>query len=58
MFFLMQNALIGGDYNADCSYLSAAEWQNLDMVVDPQFTWLIDSNADTTVSNTDCAYDR
>jgi len=41
MFSFMQNALIGGDYNADYSYLSPSEWRSLDMVVDKQFTWLI-----------------
>jgi len=47
------NAAVLGDLNADCSYYSAA--------TEPEFDtwhWIIPDNADTTVSPTDCAYDR
>jgi len=51
--------MILGDLNADCSYVSEADWSDIALWVNPWFTWLIDNTADTTVStNTDCAYDR
>jgi len=50
--------LILGDLNADCSYASDTELAGLTLRTDPQFTWLIDDEVDTTTSNTDCAYDR
>ncbi|CAK8678616.1 unnamed protein product [Clavelina lepadiformis] len=53
-----EDALIGGDFNADCNYVCKTCWQQIDMWTDPRFTWLIGSDVDTTVSSTDCAYDR
>jgi len=54
-----QNFLIAGDYNADCSYLTATNYQLTGLATDPRFTFLVDSAADTTAShNTNCAYDR
>uniref|UniRef100_H2YIL1 Endonuclease/exonuclease/phosphatase domain-containing protein n=1 Tax=Ciona savignyi TaxID=51511 RepID=H2YIL1_CIOSA len=53
-----EDAMIAGDFNADCSYVCSTCWQSIDMWTDPRFTWLIGSNVDTTVSSTDCAYDR
>lgn len=47
------NAVIIGDLSADCSYYSRYR--------DPTFKnweWLITDNDDTTVSETNCAYDR
>jgi len=46
------NVIVLGDLNADCDYYNPNtgdfnEWY-----------WLISDNADTTVSQTDCAYDR
>ncbi len=57
-YFNTTNALILGDLNADCSYLSRTRYDNLRLVTDQRFTWLINSTIDTTVSSTDCAYDR
>ena len=49
--------VILGDYNADCSYASSEElWQS--PMRDSNYTWLVPDSADTTVSSTDCAYDR
>jgi hypothetical protein len=49
--------VILGDYNADCSYVSSEElWQS--PMRDSNYTWLISDSVDTTVSSTDCAYDR
>ena len=47
-----------GDFNADCSYLSASELAGLELYTSALYSWLVDSAADTTVSGTDCAYDR
>jgi len=53
------DALIMGDFNADCSYFKAAEYASVSLATSSDFTWLIDNTADTTVSDrTDCAYDR
>ncbi|XP_060080622.1 deoxyribonuclease-1-like [Ylistrum balloti] len=55
----IQDAIIAGDLNADCRYLSHTRHDNNLLYTDKRFTWLIDSDADSTVStSTDCAYDR
>jgi len=52
------DALILGDLNADCKYLSNAKADALDLN-SVRFDWLISKDEDTTVSpSTDCAYDR
>jgi len=57
--FNSSSALILGDLNADCRYLSLSRYDNLSLVTDARFTWLINFTADTTTSlSTDCAYDR
>nr|XP_034305329.1 deoxyribonuclease-1 [Crassostrea gigas] len=52
------NIIVLGDFNADCSYASEAELSTKAFYTNPMYQWLIDSNADTTTSTTDCAYDR
>ena len=52
------NIIIMGDFNADCSYVGKAAMQGLVLKTDSKYHWLIPDSADTTVSNTDCAYDR
>ena len=53
------NILIMGDLNADCTYISPPQLNNIKLREDPPFTWLIGDDADTTTSpNTNCAYDR
>lgn len=55
----IQNAIIAGDLNADCRYLSHTRHDHSLLFTDSRFTWLIDSDVDTTVStSSDCAYDR
>ena len=54
----VNDTVILGDFNADCSYLSAAELATLELFTSPTYNWLVDSAVDTTVSATDCAYDR
>jgi len=54
----LQDVLIAGDYNADCSYVRSADWPNIRLRTQSRFNWLIEDDADTTVSSTNCAYDR
>jgi len=49
------DVIILGDLNADCSYLKADDFISFR---NSDFIWLINDNFDTTVSQTDCAYDR
>ena len=53
-----ENGIILGDFNADCSYLSQKRYNKLELVTDSRFTWLLDTDADTTTKNSNCAYDR
>uniref|UniRef100_A0A4W5K898 Endonuclease/exonuclease/phosphatase domain-containing protein n=1 Tax=Hucho hucho TaxID=62062 RepID=A0A4W5K898_9TELE len=50
--------LLLGDFNAGCSYVSGSDWQRIRLFTDDRYHWLIPDHADTTVSNTDCPYDR
>ncbi|MBI2602840.1 MAG: endonuclease/exonuclease/phosphatase family protein [Deltaproteobacteria bacterium] len=50
--------IILGDLNADCSYLSDAKYNALDISSTAGFVWNIAKDLDTTVSSTDCAYDN
>lgn len=50
--------MLMGDLNADCSYVPKSKWSEIPMKTDDSYTWLITDSMDTTVSNTDCAYDR
>ncbi|KAL3054380.1 hypothetical protein OYC64_006665 [Pagothenia borchgrevinki] len=53
------NILLMGDFNAGCSYVSGADWQQIRLFTDKSFHWLIKDDVDTTVSeNTHCPYDR
>ena len=57
-----------GDLNADCSYVTKTEWkcvrnpsctETVMRLYNPdKYDWLIQDSADTTTSDTDCAYDR
>ena len=51
------NILFMGDLNADCSYFTDDEKERSPFTTDEYFWW-IDDDQDTTVSATDCAYDR
>ncbi|CAG5133207.1 unnamed protein product [Candidula unifasciata] len=52
-------AVILGDLNADCRYMSTSALAQTPLKMDQRFTWLIPDTADTTVSpQTNCAYDR
>lgn len=54
----VDNMVILGDFNADCSYLSAAAMANLTLRTDTRFHWLIADGTDTTVASSSCTYDR
>ncbi|PNJ17018.1 DNASE1L2 isoform 6 [Pongo abelii] len=47
-----------GDFNADCSYVREQDWAAIRLRSSEVFKWLIPDSADTTVGNSDCAYDR
>lgn len=47
-----------GDFNADCKYVRAQDWAAIRLRSSEVFKWLIPDSADTTVGNSDCAYDR
>ena len=47
-----------GDFNADCSYLSQRRYNTLLLANDSRFTWLLDTDIDSTTGNSNCAYDR
>uniref|UniRef100_A0A8C0XVT6 Deoxyribonuclease n=3 Tax=Castor canadensis TaxID=51338 RepID=A0A8C0XVT6_CASCN len=47
-----------GDFNADCNYVRAQDWSAIRLRSSEVFKWLIPDSADTTVGNSDCAYDR
>lgn len=51
-------SIIMGDFNADCSYLSDAQYNSVTIFNDSAFTSHINKTQDTTVSNSDCAYDK
>ena len=47
------NIVVIGDLNADCRYYDAEEEKEFD-----SWHWMILDYVDTTMSNSDCAYDR
>lgn len=50
------SAIIAGDFNADCTYV--ADPDTMTLYTDPNNLWLVPFTADTTVKDTDCAYDH
>jgi deoxyribonuclease-1 len=56
--FEEEDLLIVGDFNAGCSYLTPTEASSLPIYTDPNITWQIPDNEDTTASATVCPYDR
>ncbi|XP_051569867.1 deoxyribonuclease-1 [Myxocyprinus asiaticus] len=52
------NIMLMGDFNAGCSYVSNANWSKIRLRTDQSYSWLIPDSADTTVTNTNCPYDR
>ncbi|XP_064609246.1 deoxyribonuclease-1-like [Liolophura sinensis] len=56
--YRIENVIIAGDLNADCSYLSASAQAASPLFTNSSYTWLIDRGSDTTVGANTCAYDR
>ncbi|KAK7092233.1 deoxyribonuclease-1-like [Littorina saxatilis] len=54
----LEDILIAGDFNADEGYVNQDDWSKITLRTDRRFKWLIDDQTDTTVGNTDRAYDR
>uniref|UniRef100_H2ZIE5 Endonuclease/exonuclease/phosphatase domain-containing protein n=1 Tax=Ciona savignyi TaxID=51511 RepID=H2ZIE5_CIOSA len=52
------DSIILGDLNADCSYVCQSCWSGVQLRSESAFHWLIADDVDTTVSNSNCAYDR
>ncbi|XP_039216254.1 deoxyribonuclease-1-like [Crotalus tigris] len=52
------DALLLGDFNAGCKYVRVEDWPSIRLRSIKDFQWLILDTADTTVTNTVCAYDR
>jgi endonuclease/exonuclease/phosphatase family metal-dependent hydrolase len=51
--------ILGGDFNAGCTYVRAADWPKIRLRTDSSFLWTIGDDANTTVNqNTQCPYDR
>lgn len=53
-----KNIILLGDLNADCKYVPKYKLKKLHLKRDKRFTWHISDDEDTTVSKTNCAYDR
>nr|XP_020667629.1 deoxyribonuclease-1-like 2 [Pogona vitticeps] len=52
------NMMFLGDFNADCSYVGKNDWASIRLRSSEVFKWLISDDTDTTVGDSDCAYDR
>uniref|UniRef100_A0A3B3ZTM1 Endonuclease/exonuclease/phosphatase domain-containing protein n=1 Tax=Periophthalmus magnuspinnatus TaxID=409849 RepID=A0A3B3ZTM1_9GOBI len=52
------NIILLGDFNSDCNYVTDSEWNQIRLFTDKSFHWLITNDVDTTVTHTNCAYDR
>ena len=52
-----EDLVILGDFNADCSYASEQDLSN-SALAGGNYTWLVGNDADTTVAQSACAYDR
>ena len=53
-----KNVALLGDFNAGCSYVTSSEWSVNRLKHREDVTWEIADHIDTTVSSTNCAYDR
>ncbi|KAM9843851.1 deoxyribonuclease-1 [Aulostomus maculatus] len=53
-----KDIMLLGDFNADCNYVLGSEWNQIRLFTDKTFNWLITNDVDTTVTHTNCAYDR
>ena len=56
-YFVDQDVMIVGDYNADCSYFDEDDISELD-IGSEEFLWAIPNEADTNLASSNCTYDR
>lgn len=55
----LTDIIIGGNFDAGCSYVKTSDWPNIRLRQQSRFFWVIDDTVDTTTSTTTfCAYDR
>ncbi|CAE1326480.1 DNASE1 [Acanthosepion pharaonis] len=52
-----KDVIILGDLNADCSYVPKSKWSSIPLRSD-HYYWPIGDSEDTTITKTNCAYDR
>ena len=52
-----EDLVLLGDFNADCTYASEQDLAN-SALAGGNYTWLVGNDADTTVAQSACAYDR
>ncbi len=52
-----EDLVLLGDFNADCTYASEQDLSN-SQLGGGNYTWLVGNDADTTVAQSSCAYDR
>ena len=53
-----KNVALLGDFNAGCSYVTSSEWSVNRLKHRDDVSWEVADYTDTTVSSTNCAYDR
>ena len=54
--FKEKDAILGGDFNSDCSYFNENTYP---AIFSPtEYKWIISNSEDTTVGTTNCTYDR
>ena len=56
--YRISDIMVMGDLNAGCSYVPKKSWAEISLKSDPSYHWLLGDAEDTTVSASDCAYDR
>merc|ERR1712080_526633 len=57
-YFNTKDAILMGDFNADCSYVTKKKFKTIGLWTDSRFKVQISDDGDTTVAKSDCAYDR
>ncbi|WP_426749783.1 exonuclease/endonuclease/phosphatase family protein [Myxococcus sp. Y35] len=54
----IKNGVMMGTLNAGCAYFAKKHWKTNPLRLDSRFTWLIGDDANTTVGQQSCPYDR
>lgn len=55
----LQDIIMGGDFNAGCSYVSGSDWDWIRLRTESRFFWAIGDDANTNVAQgSQCPYDR